>query len=330
MTNSIPSCPAWALTLLLVIAPSVVGQEPASGDVFLFTSFRGNGEDGLHLAYSRDGLQWTPLNDDKSLLKPQVGGKLMRDPCLIEGPDNQFHMVWTTSWSDQGIGIAHSADLLDWSEQKFVPVMEHEPNARNCWAPEITWDPHGEQYVIYWATTRPDRFAETAKAGDEGWNHRMYCTTTKDFTTYTKTRLFYNPGFNVIDSTIAHDKERYILITKNETRHPPAKNLHLAFGDRATGPWSDASEPFTPSGLWVEGPTAIKIGPYWHVYFDCYTENRYGALRTKDFETWEDISVRLDFPKSMRHGSVLRVSERVLAGLLNAGESVESKSANDR
>ena len=35
------------------------GQKPAGG--YLFSSFRGNGEDGLHLAYSPDGLKWTPL-----------------------------------------------------------------------------------------------------------------------------------------------------------------------------------------------------------------------------------------------------------------------------
>ena len=29
--------------------------------VYLFTSFRGNGEDGLHLAYSYDGYHWTDL-----------------------------------------------------------------------------------------------------------------------------------------------------------------------------------------------------------------------------------------------------------------------------
>jgi hypothetical protein len=59
---------------------------------FLFTSFRGNGEDGLHVALSTDGYHWQALNHDRSFLKPQVGGyKLMRDPCLAEGPDGTFH-----------------------------------------------------------------------------------------------------------------------------------------------------------------------------------------------------------------------------------------------
>jgi len=307
------------LLLVIVLGSLAFGQAAVksdSNDVYLFTSFRNNGQDGLYLAYSRDGLNWTVLNDDKPFVKPMVGEKLMRDPCIIQGPDGIFHMVWTTSWHDKGIGIAHSRDLVNWSEQKFVPVMAHEAKARNCWAPEITWDPDGKQYVIYWATSIPDRFTETAKAADKGWNHRMYCTTTKDFKSYTPTRLFYNPGFNVIDSTILRASGKYVMITKDETRYPPAKNLHIATSDRVTGPWSEASEPFTPKGLWVEGPTTVKVGEYWYVYYDCYRKGPYGAMRTRDFKEWQDISDKLKVPKGMRHGTVLAVSKDVLDGLL--------------
>jgi predicted GH43/DUF377 family glycosyl hydrolase len=293
-----------------------LSQEPTDKIVYLFSSFRGNGEDGLHLAYSDDGLRWTAIKDDKPFLKPEIGGKLMRDPCIIRGPAGRFHMVWTTSWTDQGIGIAHSKDLVEWSDQQFVPVMNSEPQARNCWAPEITWDPDGEQYVIYWATTIPDRFRETAQGGDKGWNHRMYCTTTKDFKTYTETRLFYEPGFNVIDATIVREGDRYVMILKDETRYPPAKNLRIATSPRVTGPWSAASEPFSPQGLGVEGPSCLKVGEYWHVYFDAYTKHQYGAMRTKDFENWKDISDQLSFPKRTRHGTAFTVPKEVLAKLL--------------
>ena len=87
----------------------------STGDVFLFSCFKGNGEDGLHLAWSADGLKWTPLKNDTSFLKPTVGNdKLMRDPCIIRGPDGLFHMVWTVSWKERGIGYAHSKDLIRW------------------------------------------------------------------------------------------------------------------------------------------------------------------------------------------------------------------------
>ena len=116
--------------LLVLLASAFALSGLAGEEVYLFASFRGNGEDGLHLAHSRDGLEWAALNGDRSFLKPEVGGKLMRDPCIIRGPDGLFHMVWTTSWSDKGIGYANSKDLVSWSEQQFVPVMEHEAGAR--------------------------------------------------------------------------------------------------------------------------------------------------------------------------------------------------------
>ena len=288
----------------------------AAESVYLFSSFRGNGEDGLHLAYSDDGLVWRALKGDKPFLAPQVGGKLMRDPCIIQGPDGVFHMVWTTSWTDQGIGVAHSSDLTSWSEQASVPVMGKEAGARNCWAPEVTWDPDGEQYVIYWATTIPDRFPETAKNADRGWNHRIYCTTTKDFKEYTETRLFYEPGFNVIDSTITAHGDGFVMILKDETRFSPAKNLRVARSAKVTGPWSSASAAFTPEGLWAEGPTVLKTGEWTIVYYDAYREHTYGAMRTKDFETWEDVSEKVSFPEGTRHGTVFCVSHEILGKLL--------------
>ena len=74
--------------------------------MYLFSYFRGQ-KDGLHLAYSYDGLKWTALNGNKSLLRPVVGkDSLMRDPSIVEGPDGTFHMVWTSSWTDRIIGYA--------------------------------------------------------------------------------------------------------------------------------------------------------------------------------------------------------------------------------
>ncbi len=309
------------IVMSVVVLASLAQGDKKTGQatdktVYLFSSFRGNGNDGVHLAYSHDGLKWTALKNDKAFLKPKVGGKLMRDPCIIQGPDGLFHMVWTTSWGDKGIGIAHSKDLIEWSEQEFVPVMKHEPKARNCWAPEITWDPDGKQYVIYWATTIPDRFQETAKSADRGWNHRMYSATTKDFKNYTKGKLFYEPGFNVIDSTIFKSRDQYIMILKEETRHPPAKNLRIAYSKKVTGPWSAASAAFTPKGIWVEGPTCLKVGKWTIVYYDEYTRHKYGAMRTTDFKKWENISDKLSFPKDTRHGTALAVSNDVLKKLL--------------
>ena len=46
-------------------------------------------------------------------MKPEVGGKLMRDPSIARGKDGTFHLVWTTNWKgDKGFGY----------DPMFVPV----------------------------------------------------------------------------------------------------------------------------------------------------------------------------------------------------------------
>ncbi|MCU4676775.1 glycoside hydrolase family 43 protein [Catenovulum sp. 2E275] len=287
-----------------------------SETAFIFSSFRGNGQDGLHLAYSHDALNWTAINQDNSLLSPQVGGKLMRDPCIIKGPDGKFHMVWTSSWEDGGIGIAHSDDLINWSEQKFIPTMQDFPTAKNAWAPEIFWDQQTQQYLIYWASTIPGSYPETEKQADKGWDHRIYAVTTKDFESYSDTFLLLQPDFNVIDSTMINVDDEYIMVLKDETRYPPAKNLRVAVAQSALGPWHVDEKAFTPKDVWVEGPTIAEYQDWFYVYFDEYTNHNYGVMRTQDFDNWELVSDDLNMPKGSRHGTIVEVSQATLDNLL--------------
>lgn len=284
-------------------------------EVFMFSYFKGNGEDGLHLAHSEDGLHWEALNNDKSFLTPTIGkDKLMRDPCMLYGPDKKFHMVWTVSWGEKGIGYANSEDLVNWSEQQYIPVMEHEPDARNCWAPEIAYDKDSKQYMIYWSTTIPGRFPETDTTGDGGYNHRMYYVTTKDFKKFSETKLFYDQGFNVIDGTVIKERDKYLMIIKDETRYPPEKNLRLAKGKSFTGPYGKPGPPIT-GDYWAEGPSIVKHDGQWIVYFDKYRKKSMGAVVTKDWKEWDDISEKLSFPEGTRHGTVLKVPERILQNI---------------
>ncbi len=276
-------------------------------DGYVFSYFKGNGEDGLHIAYSEDGYKWTALKNDTSFLTPEVGkDKLMRDPCVIKGGDGLYHMVWTVSWTDKGIGYASSKDLIHWSKQEFIPVMAHEEKARNTWAPEITYDEKSKEYMIYWASTIDGKFLETQSTEEKGYNHRIYCTTTKDFKKFAKTKLLYEPGFNVIDATIVKQDQGFVMYLKDETKNPVQKNIKIATSKNLTGPYSKAGEPIT-GNYWAEGPTAVKIDNNWIVYFDKYTQKKYGAVK-ETAKGWEDISEQISFPTGTRHGTVLKVS----------------------
>ena len=313
---------AFARLALLSAILGVRGHAAADDTVFLFSYFIRNGEDGLHLATSEDGLHWTALRGGASFLTPVVGeNKLMRDPCLLRGPDGVFRMVWTTSWAGGTIGYASSADLKTWSEEKALPVMAQEPTTANCWAPEIIWDEAQGHYLIFWSSTVPGKFpvpdeTERPDKTKPPRNHRLYSTTTKDFLTFTPTRVHFAPGFNVIDETMVRDGAGWVMFAKNETEIPAAaKNLFMVRAPSPDGPWSAPTAPFTPPGLWVEGPTAIRIGDWWHVYFDVYRDHHFGVMRSKDLTHWEDVSDQLVMPKGIRHGTVLRVPRAIVDAL---------------
>ena len=158
----------------------------------------------MHLAYSRDGLKWTPLGGGRPFLAPTVGGKLIRDPCIVLGPDNVFHAVWTTGWYEQGIGIAHSKNLITWSEAAFLPVMVHERKAVNAWAPEIFFDDETGQYLIFWATTIPGRFPATDELRQR--EQRRHCAQSPDLPDDDARLQGLQPGGAVPGSRLQRDR----------------------------------------------------------------------------------------------------------------------------
>ena len=295
----------WLLTLLFAL--------PLLGaDHYLFTSFRRNGETGVFFAASTDGREWQPLKENQPWLKPEQPGMLMRDPWLGQGPDGIWHMLWTWGWTraEAGghlqLGYASSKDLVHWSPQRALPVMQSEPTARNAWAPEAVWDAADKEWIVFWASTIPGRFPTTEAEGDSGYNHRIYSMTTRDWNTFTPARVFFDPGFNCIDATIVHAGGRWIMVFKDERKTPQVKRLRLAFADSPRGPWRDVTEPFTED--WVEGPSVAQVGDEWWIYFDHYSRpQHYGAVRTKDWKTFDPVPVT--FPADHRHGSVVKITD---------------------
>jgi beta-galactosidase len=284
-------------------------------EAYLFSYFNGNG-DGLHLAYSTDGLNWEAVKNDTVLLKPEIGkDKLMRDPSIVQDEEGTFHMVWTSGWWDQGIGYASSKDLINWSEQQNIPVMEKFEGAKNTWAPELFYDKTDKTFYIFWSSTVPGAFPDLpTSASEKGLNHRQYYVTTKDFKTFSETQLFFEPGFSVIDGAILEKDDTYYLFVKNENSNPAEKNIRITSNDKPYGFPTEVSAPIT-GDYWAEGPTPLQVGDYVYVYFDKYTQGRYGAIRSKDMKHWEDVSDSIYFPKGIRHGTAFKVSGKILEGL---------------
>ena len=320
------------LIFALAAALSVACATPER-EVYIFSGHREPALDGLHLLYSYDGFKWDSLQG--SWLVPMIGNKgpeyynyhsnqlekpkyapqsMMRDPSLSLGPDGTFHLVWTLGWSgDLGFGYASSKDLIHWSEQRRIPVMEGQ-KTNNVWAPELFYDEEKEQYLIAWSSAiLPENYTEADKLGSNGC-HRQYYTTTKDFVEFTPAQPFYDPGFNSIDGFIVKKEEGdYRLIIK-DNRKPGYSDLFCVEATAPEGPYSNPTENFAPT--YSEGACCVKVGEEWLIYFDVYREYRFGAVSTKDFKTFTPIDDKISVPAGHKHGTIVKVKESVLNALL--------------
>jgi hypothetical protein len=308
-------------TLCAALATTPLIGATAAHEYFAFSYFRNrdDGAGGMRLAISDDGRRFTPVRGGAAMLVPGVGkDRLMRDPCVVRDPRNgRFHMVWTTGWTGREIGHAASPDLVHWGRQQAIPVMAVYPGARNAWAPEAIFDARTGRFVIVWASTVDGAFPATDDPGGKPRNHRMYCTETADFRTFTPTRLFYDPGFNVIDATFLRDGTDLFMFVKDETAQPPRKYIQFCRAASPTGPFGPLSAPITPA--WSEGPTAFMSGGEHIVFYDRYRENRFAAIASRDMTTWRDISAEIAVPDGASHGTIIPISPARYRALLAIG-----------
>lgn len=303
------------------ISAIVVLFASCSNKAYLFTSFHEPADAGLRMLYSYDGRNWNDL--DTVLLKPTIGNqKIMRDPSMIQSPDGTFHLVWTTEWKGgNGFGYARSRDLWHWEDIKYLPFMMFDPfetkgqpkpsNVVNVWAPELFYDDEKQEYIIVWASCLPGKFEKGME--DEDNNHRLYYITTKDFKAFTETKLFFDPGFSVIDAVIVkRKKDDYVLVLKDNTR--PERNIKVAFGTSPLGPWTNISKPF--SDKFTEGPAVVRLKDEWLIYFDSYQKKTYEAVASKDFISFENVTAKVKVPEGHKHGTIVTVKKKLVKQLL--------------
>ena len=125
----------------------------------------------------------------------------------------------------------------------------------------------------------------------------------------------------MIDAFIVRpSRGRYVMVMKDETALPtPKKHLRIAEATRAEGPYGPASAPISVD--WVEGPSVLKQGSGWIMFYDEYTRRRYGALQSSDLKQWTPVQ-GLNFPRGVRHGTAFEVPVDVAARL--AAHSTEA------
>jgi alpha-L-fucosidase len=148
----------------------------------------------------------------------------------------------------------------------------------------------------------------------------MYFTATRDFKTFTPTKLFLDPDFSVIDCQILKTGDGpgtspYVLLLKDNTR--PQRNVRVAFGDSALGPWREISTNLTAH--LTEGPCGLRIGDDWIIYYESYNAKHYTAMKTRDFKTFTDVTAEMTFPDGLKHGTAFKATQKDLNYLFKVG-----------
>jgi hypothetical protein len=322
---------ATSLSLLLWAPP--LGAQQNAGEVLLFTYFRKNGQDGIHLSTTTNGVNFFPLNEDKPIFKPPQwpGQNLTRDASVLYH-EGKFRMVWTSEWRGRIFGYAESSDLVNWSEPRQVkPFAENLPRddqPDNIWAPEIHWDPLKQDYFILFASTTPrerndeDDSNNNGKRGSQ-YDNRMFITRTRDFRTYSSARLFFDRGFASIDAVMRRDEvnQRWVMVIKcsrDETlKDMPGRNLwvtftgldmdHLSFSP-LEGPIAGNHSPMfsnpEPRKSMAEGPSLLRYQDRWLLVWDEPAGGGVQLATSPDLKTWKHLK-EAQFPPLAQHGTLL-------------------------
>ncbi|MGQ4336305.1 glycoside hydrolase family protein, partial [Streptomyces hayashii] len=109
---------------------------------------------GLHLAVSRDGLQWMPLNQNNPVVTPTEGSLGLRDPFVLRKQDGTFVVLATdlkgTDWNyvSQYVHVWNSTDLRTFTGYHRLKL--HDMNTHS-WAPEAFWDASRGQYALIYS-----------------------------------------------------------------------------------------------------------------------------------------------------------------------------------
>ena len=331
------------LTLAISSQASAAETSVSSEHVFLLPYFLGNGETGIYLTASKDGLRFDWLNDGKPILAAPdwPNESLTRDPSILFH-DGVFHMVWTTSWWSRSIGYANSKDLVTWSEPQKIDIWRNRTDVRNTWAPELHWDPEQTVFLILWSTTTEAELLDNDGTGNpHDLDHRSYASRTADFKNFSEPKLFYSPTepeLSVIDPYITHDDrgtstkgdDRWVMVIKNEMYEKDGgKNLRLVFSQKMQGPYdSKLGPPIVGAGTPIvnhmgEGPSLLRHDGLWRLYWDAPgSKFSYCMATSSDLKTWTNQSHKMKLPVAhMRHGTVLKVPKSSIGNFLNAKKS---------
>jgi hypothetical protein len=302
-------------------------------------------QDSLYLAYSTDGLKWSPLGRSTPAYQlTGIGSNHLRDPFILRKQDGTFVVLatdWTRAygkedyWSSPSpnIIVIDSADLITFTNPRLLPVTPIQDTntgiPMHAWAPEAFYDPDREQYGILWA-------------GNDANNvNRIYVSYTKDFQTLVNPDpiVFFDPGYSVIDATLVRTDTHNYLFFKDETENNggpstgSGKDIQIARSpSTALTPraFTRSSPDYVTRGsdqstqVRSEGPFVVKQqqSNTWYMCADLFDLGSFGCWSTTDLDaspgSWKRLgSADFAMPPNAQHGNTVRVTQAELDALIS-------------
>ncbi|RDY33310.1 alpha-L-arabinofuranosidase [Lachnotalea glycerini] len=299
-------CASLALTLISsVMSFTTKPVEAALYSAYVMGYFKetpnGSGNSpNLYLAVSKDGLNWTPLNQNNYVLKPTEGTGYLRDPFFLRKQDGTFVIVATDNWNSEYIHIWDSANLTDFTNERLVRMNT---SGMHAWAPETFYDASKGQYAVIWSGNT-DR-------------NRIYVNYTKDFVNFTSPKVYFDPGFSVIDGHMEVNVNGYNYLyykSEKDFKLYGTKSTSLESGSFNSNTYTSGYGP-NISGSHIEAPIIMKslTSNTWWLWGDSYNPVNavFYAWQTNDLtsNSWTAID-RKDYnaPLNSKHATIAAIT----------------------
>ena len=249
---------------------------------------------------------------DIEIIRLKKGGFviLTTDECIAYKYDENLNINWKiiNSTGSKCLRMWKTDDLINFSQETLIHFGRDDFGC--LWAPEIFYDEVRDEYLIHWGST---------VAEDKFTHMSIFCSTTKDFESFSEPKMFFTKDNEILDTHITKIGDTYHMFYKNANN--PSMNMH-ATSESLYGPYEHdkgfeeymANEVENP-GSYEAGTSFVLPDGKWCVMFDffgCEKEKMgyvpFVSEKPGDMN-FTRCPEKFSFPYGFKHGGVLEITE---------------------
>lgn len=280
----------------------------------------------VYFSVSKDGYNFEAINGgnpvlescesergcrDIEIVRLHTGGFVIitTDLCIARRADENGKVDWSkvNKTGSKKLCMWKSDDLIHFSNQQSIYFGRDDFGC--LWAPEVFFEKEKEEYLIHWGST----------VEKDGYKHMsIYCSTTKDFESFTEPKLYFTKKNEILDSHIQKVGDTYHLFYKNAEE--PSMNMH-ATSKSLYGPFEHDEKfeaymaSFEKPGSY-EAPTVYTLPDgKWCLMLDFFgcEKAKMGYVPFVSEKAGNTNFVRSDekfsFPYGFKHGRVIEITD---------------------